>query len=143
MAEGLKKPNLIWIIAVAVVVIAIGVAMYMLYRRITYVDLEGVKRKDAMARVAVDVDGLKTELAHKEKQLQDITKENAALRESNTKIKYQIKELTNNFNGNMGGMNNLGLNGQGTVGGKKRMMNCDDGSCAMPARGGIVNVDDE
>jgi hypothetical protein len=46
MAEGLKKPNLIWIIAAAVVIVAIGIAIYMIYRRITAVDLEGVKRKE-------------------------------------------------------------------------------------------------
>lgn len=125
------KQNLILIIAVAVVIIAIGIAMYMLYRRIVVLDVENTKRKDTMQKINIDMESIKGELKNRDEKIASLIEENGKIKEELAKLKYQLREIKNS---NMGATITVG---------KKKKADCKDGSCTMPAQGGVQDLDDE
>lgn len=129
MTEGLKKYNLIYIIAAGVIVIAIGIAIYMLYRRIAMVDSENVKRKDTIQKINIDMEAVRGELKNRDEKIANLIEENGKMKEELTKLKYQIKELKSASPATI------------TVGKKKK--ECKDGSCTMPVNNGVQDLDDD
>lgn len=95
MAEKDKKPNyLIWIlIGVGILVLVLGVGFYLMWRKMSSADIKAATTGKIVEDLRVLVAKLEQEIKSKDEKLQELIKEVGDLKNKNTELSYQMKEI--------------------------------------------------
>lgn len=96
MADDSKKTSYTtWIIVVAaiVLVLILAVMFYLLWRKLTAMDLRISEKAKIIDDTRTQVVRLESEFKARDDKIQELSKEMSVLRESNTELKYKMKEL--------------------------------------------------
>lgn len=95
MTDKDKKPNFVlWIlIGIGVVVVLLGIAIYMLLRKITSLDIRIATMDKTMNDLRVKSTELEQKINTKDEKYQALQVEFSQLREKNTEFKYKLKDL--------------------------------------------------
>jgi peptidoglycan hydrolase CwlO-like protein len=134
MADKEKKPSyLIWImigIGVLALVLIFGIGFYLLWRKIVSSDIKLSTTAKTVEDLRVSHAKTEAEIKNKDEKIQELVKEMGDLKNENTKLVYQIKELKKASKP----IQQTGFQTRSqtrVIGGKKQ--NCDDGTCTQEA----------
>jgi len=93
--EKEKKPNYyVWmLIAAAVLVIALGIGFYMLWRKLTASDLKAATLGKTVDDMRLKMVQAESDSKSKDDKLAAITKELSEVKNENTNLKYQVRDF--------------------------------------------------
>lgn len=124
MADDSKKTSYttwILIIAAVVLVLVLAVLFYLIWKKLGTMDLRLSEKNKAVEDTRTQVVRLESESKARDDRVQELSKEMSALRESNTKLNYKMKELRNKSPSEP----------QVVIGSKAKKPVCNDASCNM------------
>lgn len=98
--EKEKKPNYyVWmLIAAAVLIVALGIGFYMLWRKLTASDLKAATLGKTVDDMRLKMVQAESDSKSKDDKLTAITKELSEVKNENTSLKYQVRDFRKNNN---------------------------------------------
>jgi len=130
MADKEKKPNyLIWImVGIGIFVLVFGMGFYLMWRKMSFLDIKAATTGKTVEDLRVTIVKLESEIKNKDEKLQDLSKEVGELRNTNTTVTYQLKEIKKNMK-----LQRTSFAGSQQArtqnSSKKQQQNCNDDSC--------------
>lgn len=96
--EKEKKPNYyVWmLIAAAVLIVALGIGFYMLWRKLTASDLKAATLGKTVDDMRLKMVQAESDSKSKDDKLAAITKELSEVKNENTTLKYQVRDFRKN-----------------------------------------------
>ena len=118
-------------IGVGILVLVLGIGFYLMWRKMSSGDIKAATTGKTVDDLRVSVAKLEQEIKGKDEKMQDLVKEVGELKNTNTTLAYQIKDIKKNIKPTQqtNFMRPQQTRMQGS--GKKQQQNCDDGSCSQ------------
>jgi len=101
MTDKDKKPNyLLWIIlGIGALLLVLGITFYLLWRKSTGTEIKMATMSKSIEDIKVKTAQSDTETRNKDEKIQKLTQQVSDLINSNTELKYQLKEIKKTFGG--------------------------------------------
>lgn len=106
-------------IAVGIIIVLIGIGLYMLWRKISSSEIRLATTDKTVSDLRMSSSKIEQELKNRDEKIQELMKEVSDLRNKNTELSFQVKELKKQSK----------MKPQVRVQSKKSSKQCDDTGC--------------